>query len=131
MQVSNYFVLDDDNFELNADEMKRFIVKMPPAAQFVRATARPILWLTIHPRSDHAKFIVILNDAPGDPNNIPNSKIVFVYDFEGTVQKGFRGVHEVLDGNQFIAGGDNFIDFRVIIGKVLFSDVVLHFRLET
>jgi hypothetical protein len=131
MQVSNYFVLQDGNFELDEGEIKRFTAKMPPSSQFVKATARPILGFNMHPlTSERLKFLVILNDIQGDPNNIPNSKVVWSYD-SGDDVRLLRSTHEVLDGEQFSPGVDNVIDFRVIVGKVRLSDVVLHFRVET
>ncbi len=131
MQVSNYFVLQDANFELDEGEIKRFTAKMPPSSQFVKATARPILWFNMQPLTSHRlKLIVILNDVQGDPNNIPDSKVVWNYDNGDDIQL-LRSTHEVLDGNQFLPGIDNLIDFRVVVGKVRLSDVVLFVRMET
>src|SRR5262249_1647356 len=127
MQVSNYFVLQDANFELSKDAIKSFTPKMPPSNQFVRETARPLLRCNMQPVRDEIKFIVLLKDPTGDPNNIPESKIVFDYDASGSKHRVLRGIHEVLDGNKFVPSGDNLIDFRVIIGHVRFSDVVLLF----
>lgn len=131
MQVSNYFVLQDANFELDEGEIKRFTAKMPPSSQFVKATARPILWFNMQPLTSHRlKLIVILNDVQGDPNNIPDSKVVWNYGNGDNIQL-LRSTHEVLDGNQFLPGIDNLIDFRVVVGKVRLSDVVLFVRMET
>lgn len=131
MQVSNYFILRDSPFELEEGQIKRFPAEMPPAAQFVKATARPVLSFNLEPRSDHLKFIVLLNDFLGDPNNIPNEKVVFDYDASGSKHRLVRMLQEVLDGNDFIANAENLIDFRVIIGKARLSDIILSFRVET
>ena len=66
----------------------------------------------------------------GDPNNIPDSKVVWNYGNGDNIQL-LRSTHEVLDGNQFLPGIDNLIDFRVVVGKVRLSDVVLFVRMET
>ena len=132
MQVSNYFVLQDTNFEIDENSMKRFTVKMPPASQFVKATARPILWFNMDPlTSQHLKFLVVLNHPDTEVGgNIPNEKIVWAYDKPDDI-KLLRSTHEVLDGNQFLPGANNTIDFVGVIGKVRLSDVVLFFRVET
>jgi hypothetical protein len=130
MQVSNYFVLSDNNLILEDGDIKRFTKEMPPSSQFVKAIAHPILSFNIHPlTSGRLKFIVLLNNL-ADPS-IPDDKIVFVYDFEGSKHQVSRGIHEVLDGNKFLPGIDNQIDFRVVVGKLELSDVVLFFRVET
>ena len=117
MQVSNYFVLQDVNFEIDENSMKRFTVKMPTASQFVKATARPILMFNMDPRTGHhLKFIVVLNH-PGTEvgGNIPNEKIVWAYDKPDDIML-LRSTHEVLDGNKFLPGADNTIDFVGVMG---------------
>jgi hypothetical protein len=131
MQVSNYFVLADKNFEIADGAIKRFTAKMPTSNHFVRSTARPVLSFNVQQLSDDLKFIVLLNDPTGDPNNIPESKIVLTYEASGSKHQVVRAINEVLDGNDFVAGDDNLIDFRVIFGKVRFADVLLFFRVET
>jgi hypothetical protein len=130
MQVSNYFVLQDIPFTLEGNQIKRFEVPTPDL--FHKPTARPVLQFRMLPLSDHLKFIVLLNDFVGDPNNIPADKIVFPYDFDGSRHRILRGIHEVLDGNDFLPeGSTNIIDFRVVTGSVNIADVVLFFRIET
>lgn len=133
MQVSNYFVLQDGNFELDEsqDRVKRFTVKMPPSSQFVKATGRPILWFNMQPlTSRRLKFFVALNDPPGNADTTPPEKVVWLYDSRDDIQL-LRSTHELLDGNKFAPGVDNLIDFHVTVGKVRLSDVVLFFHVET
>ncbi len=130
MQLSNYFVLQDNNFELAEGNIKRFTASMPPPSQFRSNTARPLLWFNMQPlTSGRLKFIVILNDPQGNPNNIPDNKVVFNYDFASNSRE-LRSIHEVLDGSKF-SSNDNFIDFRVIVGRIRLSDIILFFRVET
>ena len=130
MQLSNYFVLLDSNLELNENQVKRFSVEMPDAPAFVGATARPVLWFNMNPlTSSRLKINVILNHLQGD-TNYPANKVVWSYDNPDDIRL-LRSTHEVLDGNAFLDGQTNQIDFRVIVGKVRISDVLLFYRLQT
>jgi hypothetical protein len=128
MLVSTYRVLIDGPFDLNAQAIKRFTQPMPPSSEFVKETAKPILCFNIQPlTSAHLKFAVFLNDHAATQSD---SKIAWVYDNADDI-KLLRSIHEMLDADRFLPGADNLIDFKVIIGKARFSDVVLFFRVET
>ncbi|MBE9156142.1 hypothetical protein IQ265_04740 [Nodosilinea sp. LEGE 06152] len=129
MQVANYILLEDEPFELKADQVKR-VRKFELPNNFVKGTllAKPILTYKVLPLSTSVKYIIALNDLQGD-ENIPSSKVVESRTLD---QKVYRSLHEAVDGNKFIPGEslENLIDFRVVLGSAMFSDVVLWFRVE-
>lgn len=125
-RVATYSVLRDASFDLDEDQVRRFTVTMP--SSFDADTAAPMLCFRLHQRSKRLKFLVILNDAPGDAN-VPSDKIEFLYDFDGSSHRNMRTLNEVLNGQKFVIG-ENTIDFRVVAGEATFSDVVLFHRLE-
>lgn len=126
-QVANYHFLSDASFELDAQEVKRLTFNCPPSNQFVKAAAFPILWWRVWPRSNECKYIVVINDVLADPNNIPQNKVVFSME---TDTKVLRDIHEIVSGEMFNPGVANSIDFRVVIGKAQFSDVILWHRIQ-
>lgn len=127
VQVANYHFLADSVFTLEANHVKRLKFSCPPASRFVKEFAAPVLSYTLLPKSDTCKFIVVINDIAADPNNIPASKIAVEIESDTQVR---RDLHEVMSGNLFNPGVDNFVDFRVVIGKVQFSDVILFHRIS-
>jgi hypothetical protein len=129
MQVGSYITLQDEPFELSAGEVKR-LRKFDLPDNFVEGTllAKPVLTYKIQPQTVPVKYTVVLNDPPGD-ENIPVDKVIETRTLD---MKVYRSLHEFVDGNKFIPGGptENIIDFRVILGKATFSDVILWFKVE-
>lgn len=129
MQVASYITLQDEPFELSQSEVKRLKTFGLPN-NFVKGTllAKPVLTYKVHPQTVPVKYTIALNDPPGD-ENIPANKVIETRTLE---MKVYGSLHEFVDGNKFIPGeqSDNIIDFRVILGKAIFSDVILWFKVE-
>ena len=128
LSVATYRVLSDEAFTLKASHVKRLEFKLEGSNVFVsESVRRPILWWRIWPRSDNAKYIALINDVAADPNNIPADKIIIE---QSTDTKVMRDMHEVIGFSKFIPADTNTIDFRVVIGEVEFSDVILIYQVR-
>jgi hypothetical protein len=124
MPASDYVVLLDSNRDLDERDVADFTARIPPLSEFDR-TASPILWFNVQPlTSQRLKFNVFLNDATGGDDE---TKIVLTYDSPDDIRL-LRSIHEVLAVKLFIPGDDNIFLFKVVAGKVRFSDIVLFFH---
>jgi len=122
-QVATYAVLADSALQLKANNVKRLSFNLPSSSVFVsESSRRPILFWRMWPRSDNSKYIALINDVAADPNNNPSDKVIIE---QTTDTKVMRDMHEVIGFSNFIPSDENTIDFRVVIGEVQFSDIIL------
>jgi len=128
VQVATYAVLTDSAFQLKGNNVKRLTFNLPSSSVFVsESSRRPILSWRMWPRSDNSKYIALINDVAADPNNIPADKVIIE---QTTNTKVMRDMHEVIGFSHFIPSDENTIDFRVGIGEVQFSDIILFFQVQ-
>ncbi|WP_257666401.1 hypothetical protein [Parapedobacter tibetensis] len=124
--LADYLIIRDNPFEIgtgNLTQPSAFDFELP--SDYVKGTnvAKPILQFIVRGILDDDYFFQI---GFNDPQQL-QSKSEVRYKFKDVSKSRIFTMHEAIDGSK-LKPGKNRVYFRIIEGKVGFSDVVLWFQ---